>query len=404
MLFKYSGYTQNGKSVSGTIEATDKNEAIAKLKAKSIYYKKISQSTPSILSKISLKKKEKIKVSLLATLSRDLSIYLKAGISIVNCIKLASNQYSHNKKVASFLNSINTFLDEGKSFSTALEMQQVFEIPSFYKQSIKVSEDGGMLAEVLLELSNFLKDQEKITKQISSAMAYPIFIVFVSVLMIAFMMIAVVPKITSIFDQMNETLPPITQFTIKTSDFLSSNWHIIAIFIFFLVVFLKFLAKTNSRFKYYLDLFVLKIPFFGKSAEITELARFSYMTSVLLKSGVPFVQTINLGSRILKNSVIANIFQNSAKKVVEGERFSTALNSADFKIQKSFVQAMALGEETSELEPILSNLSSLYFEDNKDRMGLFLSLLEPVLMLVVGGMVGFIIASMLLPIFSLNIG
>ena len=127
------------------------------------------------------------------------------------------------------------------------------------------------------------------------------------------------------------------------------------------------------------------------------------MSSVLLKSGLPFVQAITLSARILKNSVISNIFQNSANKVVEGAKLSNSLNNQNYKLQKSFVQSIALGEETSELQNILSNLSELYFEENKDRVSIFLSLLEPFLMLFVGGIVGFIISAMLLPIFSLNI-
>ncbi len=404
MLFKYTGISQNGKNVSGTIEATDKHEAIAKLKARSIYYKKIGEYTPSILSKIKFKKKEKIKTAILSTLSRDLAVYLNAGISIVNGIKLASSQYSNNKKVASFLSSLATFLDEGKSFSVALELQQVYDLPLFYRQSIKVSEDGGILAEVLSELSKFLKEQERISKQVSSALAYPLFIILVSVLMISFMMVVVVPKITSIFAQMNEELPPITQFTIGASEFLSSYWHLLAIGFVVAIALFKAALVMNRTLKYSYDLFILKIPFFGKTVEVTELARFSYMTSMLLRSGLPFVQALNLSSRILKNSVIADLFQSSANRVVEGERLSVTLHGARYKLQKSFVQAIALGEETSELQSILSNLSALYFEENRDRIGIFLSLLEPVLMLVVGGAVGFIIASMLLPIFSLNIG
>jgi len=403
MLFKYTGVAQNGKSVNGTIEATDKNEAIAKLKARSVYYKKISEYSPSLLSKIKFKKKERIKASILSTLSRDLAVYLNAGISIVNGIKLASSQYSNNKKVASFLSSLATFLDEGKSFSVSLELQQVYDLPLFYRQSIKVSEDGGILGEVLMELSKFLKEQERIAKQISSALAYPLFIILVSVLMISFMMVVVVPKITSIFAQMNEELPPITQFTIGASEFLSSYWHILAILFVMIVVLFKLALQMNRSFKYLFDLFILKIPFFGKTVEVTELARFSYMSSMLLRSGLPFVQAITLSSRILKNSVIADLFQDAANRVVEGERLSTTLHGAEYKLQKSFVQAIALGEETSELQSILSNLSNLYFEENRDRIGIFLSLLEPILMLVVGGAVGFIIASMLLPIFSLNI-
>jgi general secretion pathway protein F/type IV pilus assembly protein PilC len=402
MLFKYKGI-QNGKSVSGTIEANNKKEAIVKLRAKNIFYKSLKESSVSIFEYIKLKRKEKIKTSILSNLSRDLSIYLDSGISIVNAIKLASNQYADNKKVSSFLSSIATFLDEGKSFANALELQRVYEIPPFFIHSINVSQESGILSEVLAELGRFLKEQDKITKQISSALAYPIFIIFVSIFMIAFMMVVVVPKITSIFEQMNEELPKITQFTIGVSHFLSSYYlHIIAVIAIIFIIF-QLMLKFNSSFKYAFHFFILKIPFFGKNAELAELGRFSYMCSVLIKSGLPFVQAIKLSSNILKNSVISSLFQDAGKKVVEGEKLSSSLIKANYKIQKSFIQAIALGEETSQLGKILSNLSRLYFEETNDRMKIFLSLLEPMLMLFVGGAVGFIITSMLLPIFSLNI-
>jgi general secretion pathway protein F/type IV pilus assembly protein PilC len=148
---------------------------------------------------------------------------------------------------------------------------------------------------------------------------------------------------------------------------------------------------------------MLKIPLFGNLTESSELARFSYISSVLIRSGVPFVQTINLAAKILKNSVIKETFEKASKKVVEGGKLSTALHNANYPINSSFVQAIALGEETSEVSAILQNLSELYFEENKDKINMLLSLLEPVLMLFVGGTIGFIVTAMLLPIFSMNI-
>jgi general secretion pathway protein F/type IV pilus assembly protein PilC len=148
----------------------------------------------------------------------------------------------------------------------------------------------------------------------------------------------------------------------------------------------------------------LKIPFFGKLLESSELGRFSYISSVLIKSGVPFVQTINLAAKILKNSVVRELFEGASNKVVEGGKLSNALINSKYKIDQSFIQAIALGEETSEVSPILSNLSELYFEENRDKLAVFLSLLEPFLMLIVGGIIGFIVTAMLLPIFSMNIG
>ena len=137
--------------------------------------------------------------------------------------------------------------------------------------------------------------------------------------------------------------------------------------------------------------------------EKNELGKFSYMAAVLVQSGVPFVQAINLSAQILNNSVIKSLFLDSAEKVVEGKKLSVSLKSGDFQVDPSFLQAIAVGEETSEVSPILQNLSELYFEENKDRLDVLLSLLEPALMLFVGGVIGFIVTAMLLPIFSINI-
>jgi len=127
------------------------------------------------------------------------------------------------------------------------------------------------------------------------------------------------------------------------------------------------------------------------------------MNSILIKSGVPVVQAFKLGSNILKNSVIKNLFLSASKKVVEGEKLSTILdNSKIYKIDIAFIQAVAIGEETSQLSAILQNLAELYSTKNKDKIGIFLTLLEPMFMLIVGGLIGFIVIAMLLPIFSMS--
>ncbi|NWF65842.1 MAG: type II secretion system F family protein [Campylobacterales bacterium] len=404
MIFKYSGIDKNGKNVNSKIEANNLEDAKRRLKAQNIVYKSIKEDSNSIFQNIKFERRYKIPAKELATLSRDLSIYIKSGISIVNAIGLASNQYDGNKKLSLFLKSIKTFLDEGKNFYQALEAQSVITLPSFYKQSIKVSEDSGILDEVLLELSRFLKEQDRINKQVQGAFAYPLFILTVSVFMVAFMIAYVVPKITSIFEQMHQELPAVTKFVISAGDWLSSYWILLLGSILTIIIFVSILLSINKQFKYYFDKFLLKIPFFGKILESSELGRFAYISSILFKSGVPFVQTVNLSSKILKNTVISNVFENASNRIVEGGKLSNALMKSDYLIDKSFMQAIALGEETSEVAPILKNLSELYFEENKDRIEIFLSLLEPFLMLIVGGIIGFIVTSMLLPIFSMNIG
>ena len=405
MLFEYKGIDKrSGKSVKGVIEAADLEEAKARLSAKEILYTSIAQSSGSVFSKLSFRRKQELTPLELATLSRDLAIYLKAGIPISNALRLAQNQYAGNKKIYNFLSSVITLLDEGKSFYQALDAQQVVKLPNFYKQSIKVAESSGTLEKVLQELSHFLKEQDRISKQIQSAFAYPLFIVVVSIFMIAFMISYVVPKITAIFVQMKQELPPVTQFVVELGDFFKSYWFELALSLLLAALLFTVLLNYSSRFRYFVDFMLLKTPFLGKIIQVSELARFSYMTSVLLDSGIPFVQAVTLASKILKNSVIESAFEEAAKKVVEGSKFSTALLRYANIIDKSFIQAIALGEETSQVPVILKNLSELYTEENRDKISIFLSLLEPAMMLIVGGIVGFIITAMLLPIFSIQIG
>lgn|GEM_PF-176083 len=406
MVFKYKGFSPDGKKIKGTIESPDIESAKKNLKSKNIFYIDISEQQEFPFAKIFsiFKRKNKISPEQLAMLSRDLSIYLKSGIPIVQALRLARNQYKDNKRIHAFLSIVVNLVDEGKSFYGALEAQSILDLPDFYKQSIKVSENSGILQEVLLELANFLKEQSRINKQIQSAFAYPMFIVVVSLFMVAFMITFVVPKITGIFTQLGQKLPKITIFVIATGEFFQNYWYILFIIIMIIVLMHIILLKTQKKYKYAIDLIMLKIPYFGKMIETSELARFSYISSVLIRSGVPFVQVVKLSSGILKNSVLRDLFVNASERVVEGGRLSSALNSADYKINSTFVQAIALGEETSQVANILSNLSEMFFEENKDKTALLLSMLEPALMLLVGGIIGLIVTAMLLPIFSMNIG
>ena len=404
MLFKYQGFDSNGKKLKTKIEASNLDEAKSKLKAKGVLYTSLKEEDFNF-SKFSLKRKKTLSLSSLSYISRDLSIYLNSGISLISAINLLTQRYKNDKVLHSFFESISTYLDEGKNFYVALDSQNVVNLPEFYKQSIKISENGGLLESVLLELASFLKEQDRIKKQVSSALAYPLFILFISFFMVGFMLSFIVPKITSIFTQIDQELPQSTKIVIALGDFFSNNYmYILAVLSICIFTFL-YLLKNSKAFKYGFDKFVLKLPFFSTMVEQGELARFSYMNSILIKSGVPIVQGINLSANILNNSVIKRVFVEASKSVVEGKRLSVLLSTNKiYKIDEAFIHSIAIGEDTSRLSEILNNLATLYNEANKDKTDIFLSLLEPIFMLFVGVTIGFIVISMLLPIFSMNLG
>ena len=404
MLFKYSGFDSNGLKVKSKLEAANLEEAKGKLKVRGILHTSLEEESFS-LSKISFKRKKSIKTVDLSYLSRDLSIYLNSGISLIQSIDLLKQRYKNDKFLGSFFESIATYLDEGKTFYLALDSQNVVKLPEFYKQSIKISENGGLLESVLMELSIFLKEQDRIKKQIGSAMAYPLFILFISFFMVGFMLSFIVPKITGIFNQIHQELPASTKIVIALGDFFSNNYgYVILFFVVFIGGFITLLKQSQS-FKYGFDKLCLKIPFFSTMIEQGELSRFSYMNSILIKSGVPIVQAINLSANILKNSVIKRVFIEASKSVVEGKKLSVLLsNNKIYKIDEAFIHSIAIGEDTSKLSQILNNLANLYNEANKDKIDIFLALLEPIFMLFVGSTIGFIVIAMLLPIFSMNLG
>ncbi len=403
MIYKYKGIDSSGKKVNAKVEASSLQEAKNKLKSLNIIYQSIQEEGELFFQGLNFTRKYTITPKELASLSRELSMYIRSGISIVSALKIVQTHYEHNKKMKLFLTTLSTHLDEGKNFYTALELQSIVILPPFYKESIKVSESSGILDEVLLELSRFLKEQYKINKEIKSAFAYPTFMIVVALLMISFMLAFVVPQITGIFVDLHQELPVPTKVVIAIGDFF--NTHLVEILVLLTLgvgAFIVFMQKSY-KFAYMIHLFILRLPLFGEIAQKSELARFSYIASFLVRSGVPFVQTVNLSSNILNNKVLKELFESAAKKVVEGKLLSNALNSSNIKIDYAFIQAIALGEETSGLQSVLTNISELYFEENRDKIGLLLTLLEPALMLLVGGTIGFIVSAMLLPIFSMSI-
>ena len=401
MLYKYKGLDKSGTKVKGSFGASDIKEAKAKLKNRSIIYSNLEEIKPLFSKNIFTKE---IKAKKLSIICRNLSIYLKSGVSsIVYAIKLEKQQHLDDNKMTAFFDSIDSSLEAGNSFYNAIENQNLYTLPTFFKQSIKVAEEAGALGIVLKEMSIFLKNQEMIKGKISSAMAYPLFIVMVSFFMVGFMLSVVVPKITTMFDQLNQDLPAITKFVISLGDIVNANWISILVLVFTFLFTFSYMYKNTDKFTFVVDRLLLKLPLFGKIIQTSELAKFSYIVSVLINSGVTFVQAVKLSSNTIKNRLIASTFLNASDELVKGKKLSNALSKQNFKVDRSFIQAIALGEETSQMKEILQNLSELYSQENDDKINLMLSLLEPILILVVGIIIGVIVTAMLLPIFSMNL-
>ena len=288
MIFSYKGINAEGKKVNDKLEATSLEEAKSKLKAQGIIYKSIEEESPSVFSGINFSRRYRISPNELSQLSRELAMYIRSGISIVGALKIIQNQYMHKKKIYLFLKTVSTYLDEGKNFYAALEEQKIVILPEFYTQSIRVSESSGILDEVLLELSRFLKEQDRIAKEIKSAFAYPTFMILISLFMVGFMLAFVVPQITGIFEGMGQELPGATKFVIALGDFFNNNFTLLSVALVTIVAAHSFMMNYSSSYKFTIHSIILRVPLFGEVALKSELGRFPTVGSQIARSNENF--------------------------------------------------------------------------------------------------------------------
>jgi len=402
MLFKYKGFDKSGKKVKGTVTAASVEEAGQKLKSQGIYHEGLTPTKEFSLEAFS---KRQMPGELLATFSKELSSYLNSGMTILTAIKLLENQHEGEKRYVSFLNSIKTMIDEGKSLYHALNSQKVYAMPDFYLQSLNVAGQSGKMVEVLTNMGNFFSAQNKVRKQVKGAMTYPAIIFTVAIGMTSFLIAFVVPQITEIFEDTGQELPPITQFVLSISDFLTSHYIALIVGFILFILFFKIAYAKIEGFHRLIDAWLLKVPVLGTLIQNHELGRFSYILSLMLSSGVAYAQAVHLAKATFGNYGLKALFEKATVKVQEGNKLSNALQmTKGVKLKRNFMQSLALGEESSEVASILDNISDLYAEENEDKLKLLLGLLEPFMMLFIGVVVGVIVSAMLLPIFTMTQG
>jgi len=400
MLYKYKGLTEDGKSAKGTISASSVDEAKQKLRTRKIYYQTLEETKQLSMEAFS---KRVMPGTLLSSMSKELSSYLNSGMTILTALKLMENQHQNEKKYSSFLNSTRTMIEEGKSLYVALNTQKVYALPDFFLQSLKVAGQSGKMVEVLVNMSIFFSAQNKIRKQVGNAMVYPLVIFIVAMSMSGFLIGFVVPKIVGIFEDTGQKLPAITQFVLGISEFLTAHYMGLLLGFILLVLLFKFAYSKIAAFTLAMDRLLLRMPLFGSLIQNHELGRFSYILALMLDSGVSYAQAVQLAATTFGNKALRLTFDQASNKVLEGNKLSNALYMIKgFKPKRNFLQSLALGEESSEVASILSNLSVLYSEENEDKLKLMLSLMEPFMMLFIGLIVGVIVAAMLLPIFSMS--
>jgi general secretion pathway protein F len=332
-------------------------------------------------------------------MTRQLATLLGAGLPLVPSLTTLVAQTMH-PELKKTLARIKDDVNEGNSLTQSLShFPRIF--PSFYINMVRAGEASGTVHLVLDRLADFSESQQALQTKIRSAMAYPIFMFLVGSAVLFFLVTFVVPNITKIFGEMRQTLPAITVFMIAVSRFLQSFWWLILGLAFAAFVGLRFFVTKTDRGRYFWDGLKIKAPVFGPISEKIAMARFSRTLGTLLQSGVPLLTALEIVKNVVNNRLIADEVARAAKAVEEGQSLSSTLAVSGL-FPPITIEMISVGEQSGNMETMLYKVADAYEKESEASVIMMTSMLEPVMVLVMGMIVGFIVISVLLPIFEMN--
>ncbi|MBG1271323.1 type II secretion system F family protein [Nostoc sp. WHI] len=339
----------------------------------------------------------KVSVKDKAVFSRQFAVLMNAGVAIVRSLGVLSEQCS-NPKLKQALVEISTDVQSGMNLSESMRKHpDCFD--GLYVSMIQAGEVGGVLDEVLNRLAKLLEDVARLQNQIKSALSYPVVVGFIAVAIFLGMTIFLIPIFAKIFVEIGTTLPPLTQFLMDASLFLRSPKVFVLIGI---LVGLKFAFTQYGKTpvgRITIDRFSLKMPLFGDLIQKSSVARFSRTFGSLTRSGVPILTCLEIVRDTSGNQVIANAIDAARLEIQQGGMISIALQK-DSVFPAMAIQMISIGEETGELDAMLMKVADFYEDEVEQAVKAMTSILEPVMIVVLGGMVGTILLAMYLPMFA----
>jgi len=398
MKITYRAVGKDGKVLRGTIEAKDVREAVSYLHSKQLTPIDVTPQKNNLeLAKL-LPFVKKTHSADLVFFTRQLSSMITSGLTLMQALNILRQQ-TKNEAMSKIIEQIVTEIEDGNSFSSALSKHpDVFS--SIYVSLIKAAETSGVLDKVLLRLAETLEKQEKLKSTIKGALMYPIIVILGMVAVMTLMMIVVIPQLSVLFESLNVELPLTTQIVIGMSKFMISFWPVIIVFVILSMFVFRQLRKTESG-KLILDQLVLKLPIFGNLISQTILAQFTRTLALLIGTGNLVVDSLNQSANVAGNVVYKDAIMNVARRVEKGISIGDSMAAYPL-FPPLLVQLVKIGEQTGKLDDSFLR-SSEYFEGEVDQMVKTLTTaMEPLIMVFLGLGVGFLIMSIIMPIYSIT--
>jgi len=400
-LFEYSGFDAGGKKVSGVTEAAGRRAAQQNLRAGGIFVTELrEESAAPKRRRAPLSISRAVPSGELASATRQLATLLGAGLPLDEALASVAAQLEHPGMVRA-LGRVREEVIQGESLHAALGRHAGI-FPSLYVNMVQVGESSGSLDQVLQRMADFLEDQARLKSRIRSAMAYPVLMALIGTGVMLFLFAFVVPKVTRMLEDLDRALPLPTLLLIRFSDFLGTWWWLLAILLVLAGWTLaRYRRSEEGRFR--LDRLALSAPLFGKLNLQIATSRFTRTLSTLLHSGVPMLTALDICGNLMPNRVLQRALGDTIVAVREGEGLAAPLKRSGV-FPPMVAQMAAVGEKSGELEGMLLRVSDAYEHQVEMTISGLLSLLEPVMILVMGSVVGFIVMAILLPIFEASQG
>jgi general secretion pathway protein F len=402
-VFEYKGVTAQGKKVSGVQDGESLKVVKTRLKKDGIVVLEIREGSAARAARrgtVSFTFGNRVKLGDLANATRQLATLLSSGLPLMDALSVLVEQ-EEVAGLKSALSSVRDSVREGASLADALkENPKVFS--QLYINMVSAGEASGTLEITLDRLADFLDEQVRFRGRLSAALAYPAFMTVIGIGMLFFIFSFVMPRIVGMFEDMKQQLPFITLMLLWTVRFLSAFWWAILIAIAGAVYYARRYLRTQSG-KENFDARLLKMPVFGTLIRMIAVSRFTRTFGTLLQSGVPTLTALDIVKSVVGNTVLANAIEKARENVREGEPIADPLRRSGL-FPPVVVQMVAVGEKSGELEKMLLKISDSFDRTVDTRITGLMALLEPVIILVMGLVIGFIVIAIMLPMLQMSSG
>ncbi|MFQ5680574.1 MAG: type II secretion system F family protein [Candidatus Omnitrophota bacterium] len=402
--FRYVVINAQGRKIKGEVQGRDRAEVVSFLKKEPLTIVSIHEDKGRQGASL-FARKERVKLGDLVVFSRQLAVLVKTGVPLVRGLGIISSQVE-NRVLRNIVNSLQVNIESGRSLSESLaEYPAAFS--SIFVNMVRAGEMGGALDVVLDKLAGYLEEAGKLKAKIKGAMIYPIIVVTMAIGITSFIFIKVIPSFKEMFLGLGITLPLPTRIIIGISDTIGHFFPYIILGIAGLIVSFRFyIRKPSGRAKF--DRLCLRLPIFGGIALKVIVARFSRTLSTLIKSGISILNSLEIVSKTVGNLAVENTLNAVRMRVARGEKIGESLRQAEGGDVFSLlvIDMISIGEETGNISPMLDKIADFYQADVDSAVSGLMSLLEPLLIVFLGGVVGMIAFSMFLPILEIvkNLG